>query len=302
MKNRRKATPKPLPSETAKAEKIAKAWETLRDAMPGAFTGDDLAALAHKPDRMPHNLGNVTSPDEQAKALHADAPPHKIESAARQALAALAGSGPRQTPPHSGTAVFLAEGFRLLRDHAVAGDGDAFKCLGDILHEAIADFHEVARRRPTLAAGWGRKRALVPVLAGHNIAHKDAVEAALNLFKVGEAGPPLISKRRGKQKSTTNGAVALAALIRQKLEPWRGAPSELPIADWQRKAGDLPPLNSYAAASKWAAVGFQLLKDSGFKFKSDGKSRCHVDVLSESIRWDKVKEAFESLASPPASP
>jgi hypothetical protein len=39
-----------------------------------------------------------------------------------------------------------------LRDHANAGDPDAFVTLGNLLAEALADFHAVARKHPDLAA------------------------------------------------------------------------------------------------------------------------------------------------------
>lgn len=213
-----------------------------------------------------YSLGLIVPPAEQARAKHADAPTHRISPPARQALAALTGSGPRQTPPHSDTAELLGEALARLRDHARDGDADAFATLGQLLREAVADFHVVAQQRPVLAAAWGRNQNSLPANAGRNTAHTDDLETALNLFTLGEASPYRVNpikKRGGKAPDFNTDVNALAALLCRHLADHRALAGLLrpPVPKWARLAANLPELN-HRTADVWNSAAWELLASS----------------------------------------
>ena len=216
-----------------------------------------------------HDLGPVVAPTDQAKAPGANLTPHVLASDARKLLNALTGSGPRQEPPHSGTVCALDEALARLRDHALEGDADAFAALGFILRNAVADFHEIARRRPALAAVWGERENTLPAMVGRNPGHAADLEAAFARFRLGEKSPYRVNseKRKGCRAPNSNTPVnALAAGLCAHLNDHRPPRFPIcmmrpPIPPWARLASDLPEL-SLNTAEQWSKAAFELIASS----------------------------------------
>lgn len=218
-----------------------------------------------------HDIGTVTTPTEQAKAAPAAASPEQIEAAARQALRALAGTGPRQTPPHAGTALALGEALALLRDHALSGDAAAFNWLGYVLWNATADFHEVARRHPEAAAAWGEKQGFLPMLVPRKIARPSKkttalhteLEATFDLFRLGEKCPVRVNPDGGRNPGAETPVNVLAAGLCRHLADHRAAFPILrpPIPRWARLAAELPELDRDHARA-WGEAAWELLRAS----------------------------------------
>ncbi len=226
-----------------------------------------------------HNLGPVVTPAEQAKAKHADAPPHEVAAAARQAMDALAGSGPSQTPAHSDTALALETALARLRDHAIEGDAAAFAWLGYVLRNAVADFHEVARRNPDVAAAWGETQNTLPVLAGRNKGHAREAESLFTLFRLGGKSPYRVNpeaRAGGHAPDAANAVNALAAGLCQHLAVHRlpVAAMRAPVPAWARLASRLPEL-SRETADAWADAAKELLKSS---FSNDADLVAHCEL------------------------
>lgn len=195
-----------------------------------------------------HDLGEVVSPEEQARAKHADANPWQIAKAAKQALAALAGSGPRQDAPHFLTALTLQDGLARLRDHALAGDKDAFAWLGFLVSQAVADLGEVARRHPKLAGEWGAKHAIVPVLTGKNKGHKEELAETLALFRVGEDSPYRVNPNGKRVPNIRTEANRIAGALCQHLS-------------LAKASSPLPKLSS-ETWEEWEAAAWRCLLDA----------------------------------------
>lgn len=213
-----------------------------------------------------YDLGHVVAPAEQARARHADAPTHLIAQAARQALEALTGSGPRQDLAHFYTGQILGEALARLRDHANDRDAAAFATYGNLLAEAVADFHEIARRHPDLAAAWGARLATLPAITGRNPAAVANLEQAFKLFKTGTASPYRINpeaRKGGHAPDAHTPANALAGLLCQHLDLYRGFARLLrpPIPPWAELAAKLPELST-ATAHLWNRAAWQLLLSS----------------------------------------
>jgi hypothetical protein len=213
-----------------------------------------------------HDLGPVVSPADQARAKHADEPPDNITPGVCQSLAALTGSGPRQTPPHSDTAIILGEAIDRLRDHALDGDTDAFLWLGNTLNRAVADFQEVARRHPAIAAAWGAKQNTIPANVGRNPGHAADLETAFARFDLGSKSPYRVnpeSRRGGHTFDTNTPANALAAGLCEHLANHRARARLLrpPVPRWAQLAAVLPELTA-ATARVWKRAAWELLLSS----------------------------------------
>ena len=208
-----------------------------------------------------HDLGEIVSPSAQAKTPGANLPPLTLEADARKLLDALNGTGPRQQPPHSGTACTLDAALARLRDHALEGDAAAFAALGFILRNAIADFHEIARRRPALAASWGETQNTLPALTGRNPGHAADLDAAFVLFHLGEASPYRVNPPHGKKAPNTNTAAnVIAAGLCAHLDAHRRpvAMFRAPVPPWARLAAALTDLDTTTAAA-WVEAAWALL-------------------------------------------
>ncbi len=211
-----------------------------------------------------HDLGEVINPENQAKVRGAKTNPWRIAACADKALAALAGSGPRQEPPHFLTLGTLQGGLARLRDHANAGDVDAFNLLGYLVEQVVADFTEVARRRPALAGQWGANRSVVPVLTGRNKGHCEELAETFARFRVGEKSPWRVNpenKQGGHTFSARTQATRVAARLCQHLDLYRGQDLglyRLPIPIWARMASKLPELKK-EHARQWHQAAWELL-------------------------------------------
>jgi len=263
-----------------------------------------------------YDLGRVVTPAEQARAKHADAPPHLIAPAVRQALESLTGSGPRQIPAHSDTGQLLAEAIARLRDHANAGDAVAFATLGNLLAEAVADFHEVARKHPDLAAKWGARQATLPAITGKNPAAVADLEQAFELFKTGTASPYRINpeaRKGGHPPDVNTPANALAGLLNQHLNHHRAIASHLrpPVPEWASLAATLPELSS-ATAYLWNRAAWELLLSS-VENEAELVKLCKLGDVREDPEADgvgpqvaairaRLRRAFRTLAAKPARP
>lgn len=213
-----------------------------------------------------HNLGPIITPPAQATALGANLPPLTLEADARKLLDALNGSGPRQQPPHSGTACTLDAALARLRDHALEGDAAAFAALGFILRNAVADFHEIARRHPSLAAAWGETQNTLPALTGRNPGHAADLDAAFVLFHLGEKSPYRVNSENRKGGRAPNAAApvnALAAGLCAHLDTHRRpvAMFRAPVPPWARLAAVLPNLDT-TTAEQWSEAALECLFSS----------------------------------------
>ena len=210
-----------------------------------------------------HDLGPVVIPADQAAALGAHLPTNVLETDARKLLVALNGSGPRQEPPHTGTAFALDEALSRLRDHALAGDADAFANLGFILRNAVADFHEIARLNPALAAAWGERQNTIPALTGRNPGHAADLNTAFTLFNLGEKSPYRVNSEHRKAPSAITRSNALAAALCAHLNAHRFAVELMrpPVPPWAGLAAKLPELDA-STAHLWTKAAFELLESS----------------------------------------
>ena len=263
-----------------------------------------------------YDLGRVVTPAEQARAKHADAPPPLIAPAVRQALESLTGSGPRQLPPHSHTGQLLGEALARLRDHANAGDAAAFVTLGNLLAEALADFHEIARSHPDLAAKWGARQATLPAITGKNPAAVADLEQAFELFKTGTASPYRINpeaRKGGHPPDVRTPANALAGLLCQHLNHHRAIASLLrpPVPKWASLAATLPEL-SVADAHAWNSAAWELLLSS-VENEAELVKLCKLGKVREDPEADgvgpevaairaRLGRAFRTLAARAARP
>jgi hypothetical protein len=214
----------------------------------------------------PHDLGEVLTPEQMAaKAPQAPAPAD-INRAARKALDALVGCGPKQTVPHLDTALLLAEGLARLRDFAIAGDAAAMRSLGFVLSQAVADLGEMARRKkPEVVREWSRKQNVMPVLNGKNKGHRTQLAADLDAFGVGEATPYRINPPLpNKTFDSSTPANAFAGHLCAHLASYRCFSvgiMQRPVPKWARLALKLQPL-SKAVWEKWADAAWACLLDA----------------------------------------
>jgi hypothetical protein len=222
-----------------------------------------------------HDLGEILTPAQMAANVPPAATPAPIHRAARKALDALAGCGPKQPVPHVYTAEALTRGLAALRDFALAGDQDAMRSLGFVLSRAVADLGEMARRHPEIVREWSRKQNVVPVLTGKNIGHRKQLAADLDAFGVGEATPYRVNPPKGKKvPDISTPANALAGQLCKHLDQHRAIFPFLqrPVPEWARLASKLPPL-SKAVWKKWAEAAWACLLDA-----TDGHPENNADV------------------------
>ncbi|MEY3775275.1 MAG: hypothetical protein RLZZ129_2055 [Verrucomicrobiota bacterium] len=210
----------------------------------------------------PHAFGPVQTPEEMAQHV----PPKgrwrevTVEAAATKALAALVGSGPKQEPPHSGTAQHLREGLARLRDHALAGDANAMRWLGIVLSEAVADLGEMARRHPEIVRTWSRKQNVIPVLTGRNKGHRDELFTDLAAFAVGEDSPYRVNPKGKKVPDISTPANRLAGMLCDHLSHYRFSVEIMrpPVPTWARMASKLPELTA-DTWEDWADAAWECL-------------------------------------------
>jgi len=208
-----------------------------------------------------HWLNEILTPKRMAASVLLVASPWAIFQATRKAVAALAGCGPSQERPHLWTHLVLSEGIDRLRDHALAGDKAAMRCLGSLLHKAVADLGEIARRKPEIVREWSRKQTVVPVLAGKNKGHRKQLEVDLAAFAVGEDSPFRVNPPpRKKAPDVSTGANALAGGLFSHLADCRasaGLHRKL-VPTWARMAGVLPEF-SRVTWERWAEAAWECL-------------------------------------------
>ena len=232
-----------------------------------------------------HDLGEILTPVQMAaKAtpqaiaeangeptdkVPASVSPRDINRAARKALDALVGCGPKQNVPHFDTALALAEGLARLRDFALAGDAAAMRALGFVLSQAVADLGEMARKKPEVVREWSRKRNVVPVLTGKNAAQtgtkKDVGQLRRDLedFDVGALSPYKINPAPKVGGGTFNAATpvdALAGLLVHHLGNYRYSTLLMahPVPKWAQLAADLTELTK-ANATQWREAAWECL-------------------------------------------
>jgi hypothetical protein len=212
----------------------------------------------------PHDLGEILTPAQMAAKVPQAPEPGDINRAARQALDALAGCGPKQPVPHAYTAEALARGLAALRDFAFAGDAAAMRSLGFVLRQAVADLAELARKKPEVVREWSRKQNVVPVLTGKNIGHRKQLAADLDAFDVGEATPYRINPPKGKKApDISTPANALAGHLCKHLAETKAQFRLLkrPVPPWARLASKLPPLSN-AVWERWADAAWACILDA----------------------------------------
>ena len=217
----------------------------------------------------PHDLGEILTPEQMAARVPLAPTPADINRAARKALDALIGCGPKQTVPHLDTALLLAEGLARLRDFALAGDAAAMRSLGDVLSQAVADLAELARKKPEVVREWSRKQNVVPVLTGKNAAQtgtkKDVGQLRRDLedFDVGALSPYKINPAPKVGGGTFNAATpvdALAGLLVHHLGNYRYSTLLMahPVPKWAQLAADLTELTK-ANATQWREAAWECL-------------------------------------------
>lgn len=217
----------------------------------------------------PHDLGEILTPEQMAAKVPLAPTPADINRAARKALDALIGCGPKQTVPHFDTALLLAEGLARLRDFALAGDAAAMRSLGDVLSLAVADLAELARKKPEVVREWSRKQNVVPVLTGKNAAqtgtrkHVGQLRRDLDAFDVGALSPYKINpapKRGGGSFNAATPVDALAGHLIHYLGNHRYSTLLMahPVPDWAKLAADLPELTK-ANATQWREAAWECL-------------------------------------------
>lgn len=236
----------------------------------------------------PHDLGEILTPEQMAaKAtpqaiaeangeptdkVPASVSPRDINRAARKALDALVGRGPKQDVPHFDTALLLAYGLARLRDFALAGDRDAMRWLGFVLSQAVADLAELARQKPKVVREWSRKQNVVPVLTGKNKGHRTQLAADLDDFGVGEATPYRVNPQGKKVPVISTPANALAGQLCQHLAYHRAIfPCLQKPPEWARLAAKLEPLSN-ATWERWADAAWEcLMSATGSQPQADPK-------------------------------
>lgn len=222
-----------------------------------------------------HDLGEILTPAQMAAKVPHAPTPADINRAARKALDALAGCGPKQTVPHLDTALFLAEGLARLRDFALAGDRDAMRWLGFVLSQAVADLGEMARLHSAIVCEWSRKQNVVPVLTGRNIGHRKQLAADLDAFDVGALSPYRVNPPKGRKTfDSSTPANYLASLLCAHLASYRFSVGIMQshVPKWAKLASKLPPL-SKAVWERWANAAWACLLDS-----TDGHPENNADV------------------------
>jgi hypothetical protein len=216
-----------------------------------------------------HDRGEILTPAQMAAKVPHAPTPADINRAARKALDALVGCGPKQTVPHLDTALLLAEGLARLRDFALAGDRDAMRWLGFVLSQAVADLAELARQKPEVVREWSRTQNVVPVLTGKNAAQtgtkKDVGQLRRDLddFDVGALSPYKINpapKRGGGSFNAATPVDALAGNLCQHLASYRAMLPLLqkPVPQWAQLAAGLPELTK-AHATQWRDAAWDCL-------------------------------------------
>jgi hypothetical protein len=266
-----------------------------------------------------HDLGEILTPEQMAAKVPHAAAPAAIDRAARKALDALAGCGPKQPVPHVYTAEALARGLAALRNFALAGDPDAMRSLGFVLSQAVADLGEIARRHPEIVREWSRKQNVVPVLTGRNIGHREQLATDLDAFGVGEATPYRVNPQGKRVPDISTPANALAGQLCQHLAYYRAIfPCLQKPPEWARLAAKLRPL-SKADWKQWANAAWACLLDATGKHPEEnpnlkplGAKATHTDglqtprTLATNIRAEirqTLHEAIRNLASiPPSAP
>ena len=220
----------------------------------------------------PHDLGEILTPEQMAAKVPLAPTPADINRAARKALDALVGCGPKQTVPHLDTALLLAEGLARLRNFAIAGDAAAMRLLGSVLSQAVADLAELARRHPEIVREWSRKQNVVPVLTGKNAAQtgtkKDLgqLRRDLDAFDVGALSPYNINpapKRGGGTFNATTRVNTVAGGLIHHLGNHRYSTLLMarPVPPWAEMAAVLPELTK-ATATQWAKAAWECLKSA----------------------------------------
>ncbi|MCX6939984.1 MAG: hypothetical protein NTX09_04460 [Verrucomicrobia bacterium] len=217
-----------------------------------------------------HDLGEILTPEQMAAKVPLAPTPADINRAARKALDALIGCGPKQTVPHLDTALLLAEGLARLRDFALAGDLDAMRALGDVLSQAVADLAELARKKPEVVREWSRTQNVVPVLTGKNAAQTGTKKSPvgqlrrdLDDFDVGALSPYKINPAPKVGGGTFNAATPVNALAGHLIH-YLGKhryPTLLmahPVPPWAQLAADLPELTK-AHATQWREAAWECL-------------------------------------------
>lgn len=283
---------------TARKTKPARPSRTVPDSARLAVRPFPKQALI-SPETF-HDLGPIITPPAQATALGANLPPLTLEADARKLLDALNGSGPRQQPPHSGTACTLDAALARLRDHALEGDDAAFAALGFILRNAVADFHEIARRHPALAASWGETQNTLPALTGRNPGHAADLDAAFDLFRLGEKSPFRVNPPQGRKAPNTNTAAnVIAAGLCAHLDTHRRpvAMFRAPVPPWARLAAVLPELDT-ATAAAWVDAAWALLLETTGGHPEEKKEFHSLAALgAKGARKDGLQSPFTKAAN-----
>jgi hypothetical protein len=270
-----------------KAKTAPPRTNTVEPPRKGWFQGMEFRPLDKRAFTTPeafHELVEVIPPEEQAKRFpveEADLP--GLSEAARLLAERLVANGPRQHGgelPHFETFTLLQITLRRLRDHALAGDGDAFNLLGYLLEESIRDFHEVARKQPEIAKKWGRTRVAMPVIFGRTESHGKEAAEILDLFELGKkakirACPS--KKRGGRSVDIRSPITSLAAGLIKHLELHRWKKSlerwiEPPIPGWVRLAWELPDFNK-TNVEAWIKAALELV-DASFEHDEELVKYC----------------------------
>ena len=227
--------------------------------------------------------------------------PADINRAARKALDALVGCGPKQTVPHLDTALLLAEGLSRLRDFAFAGDAAAMRLLGSVLSQAVADLAELARRHPEIVREWSRKQNVVPVLTGKNAAQtgtkKDVGQLRRDLddFDVGARSPYRINPPKGRKTvDVSTPSNALAGHLCAHLASYRFSVGimQRPVPKWARLASKLPPL-SKAVWEKWADAAWACLLDATGEHPENNADVAKLGAKGKAKHTQYLKKAAE---------
>ena len=252
-----------------------------------------------------YDFGPILTPEQMAEKV----PPGgrwkemTLDALAAKALAALVGSGPKQDRPHLNTTLVLVEGLDRLRDHALNADAAAFAYFGSILRKAVADFHEIARRHPAIAAAWGETQNTLPALVGRNPAHSSDLEKAFALFQLGEASPYRVNSEKrkgGRAPNANNPTNSLAAGLCEHLNAHRPPRfliqySSPPIPSWVKLASTLPELSRKTAA-QWADAAIELLT---FSFENDAElvDYCNLGDVREEETGKGVSPQISAIKS-----
>jgi hypothetical protein len=259
----------------------------------------------------PHDLGERLTPEQMAAKATPQAiaeanrePPDKVPAsvsprginrAARKALDALVGCGPKQDVPHFDTALLLAEGLARLRDFAIAGDAAAMRVFGSVLSQAVADLREMARVHPAIVREWSRKQNVVPVLTGKNKGHRTQLAADLDAFGVGEATPYRVNPQGKKVPVISTPANALAGQLCQHLAYYRAIfPCLQKPPEWASRVAKLEPLSN-ATWEPWADAAWKcLMSATGSQPQADPKLAA-LGIKKATAKQDKLSKQTADL-------